>query len=80
MNDPHGDLIDDSAHFVPKDRVRDVLLLNPQAKKYPGLGIFDFTDKDMGLRYVMTLFEAHAGDGWGEAEREYPSQPYQGDV
>lgn len=66
MNDPHGDLIDDSAHFVPKDRVRDVLLLNPQAKKYPGLGIFDFTDKDMGLRYVMTLFEAHAGDGWGK--------------
>jgi hypothetical protein len=64
--DPHGDLIADAAKHIPASRVRDLMLIDPESRKVPDIGILDYPDKDRALRIVMTLFEAHGGDGWGK--------------
>jgi hypothetical protein len=63
--DPHGDLIADAAHHMPASRVRDLMLIDPESRKIPDIGILDYPDKERALRIVMTLFEAHGSDGWG---------------
>lgn len=65
--DPHGDLIYDAFNYIPTDRLKDVLLLDPESLRMPDIGFLDYPDKAKALRIAMTLYEAHAGqDGWGK--------------
>jgi hypothetical protein len=64
--DPHGDLIADALNYIPESRVRDLLYLDPESSRIPDIGILDYPDKNRALRVVMTLFEAHGGEGWGK--------------
>jgi type IV secretory pathway TraG/TraD family ATPase VirD4 len=65
--DPHGDLISDSFKYVPKARLKDVVLLDPENEQIVSIGFLDNPDKTRALRTAMTLYEAHAGrDGWGK--------------
>jgi energy-coupling factor transporter ATP-binding protein EcfA2 len=63
--DPHGDLINDAFSYIPKDRLKDVLLLDPENGRIPDIGLLDHPDKKRALRARMTFLEAHAGPGWG---------------
>jgi hypothetical protein len=65
--DPHGDLIYDSFNYIPWSRLKDLVFLDPENDRAPGLGILDYPNKKQALRIVMTITEAHAGtDGWGK--------------
>lgn len=65
--DPHGDLIFDCFRYIPEERLKDVLYLNPENDKVPDIGFLDYPDKSRALRTAMTLFEAHSGEeGWGK--------------
>jgi energy-coupling factor transporter ATP-binding protein EcfA2 len=64
--DPHGDLIFDAFNYIPKDRLKDVVYLDPENTRIPDIGILDHPDKTRALRVFMTLLEAHSGTAWGK--------------
>jgi hypothetical protein len=66
MIDPHEDLIDDCANYVPDWRKNDLVYIDPKNGKIPGIGLFDYADKHLNLRILMTLLKAFAEDGWGK--------------
>jgi DNA helicase HerA-like ATPase len=63
--DPHGDLIYDLFNYIPLNRLKDVVYLDPENDRAPDLGIFDHPDKEKAIQAFMSLMEAHAGRGWG---------------
>ena len=65
--DPHGDLVYDCMNYIPADRLKDVVYMDPENARIPDLGFLDYPDKGKALRIAMTLYEAHAGkEGWGK--------------
>ncbi len=63
--DPHGDLINDAFSYIPENRIKDVVSLDPENGRIPDIGLLDHPDKQRALRACMTFIEAHAGAGWG---------------
>lgn len=56
--DPHGDLIDDVASCVPKERVKDVILFDPSDKARPmGLNILETKNEDEQDRASLDAME-----------------------
>ncbi len=56
--DPHGDLIDDVASCVPKERVKDVILFDPADKERPmGLNILETKNEDERDRASLDAME-----------------------
>lgn len=64
--DPHGDLIYDCFNYIPEDRLKDVIYIDPENSRIPDLGVLDYPDKARALRIFMTLMEAHSAEGWGK--------------
>jgi len=64
--DPHGDLIEDLLCFVPKERVKDVIVFNPADIERPmGLNILEATDPnemDMASSNATEIFIKLFGD------------------
>ena len=71
--DPHGDLVDKILSHIPKSRIRDVIYIDPLAKRVPGLNIFDYAkaeDKERAVQSFLTMAKSISGDSWGpETER-----------
>ncbi len=71
--DPHGDAADHILRFIPKHRSRDVIFIDPLAKKVPGLNIFDYAqedDRERAVQSFITMMKSLSGEGWGpETER-----------
>jgi DNA helicase HerA-like ATPase len=71
--DPHGDAADAVLSHIPKSRIRDVILIDPSAKKVPGLNIFDYDDaddKERATQAFLTMMKSIAQENWGpETER-----------
>lgn len=63
--DPHGDLVDDLAGFIPIDRTNDVILLDPKGDRPIGLNIFEGKDKLLSLDALITFIKTRWPDGWG---------------
>lgn len=56
--DPHGDLVEDVAACVPKDRVKDVILFDPSDKSRPmGLNILETKNADERDRASLDAME-----------------------
>ncbi|HVB33753.1 MAG TPA: TraM recognition domain-containing protein [Patescibacteria group bacterium] len=70
VEDPHGDLIDQALQYVPLDRLKDVVLIDLQSPKLPGVGYFDGKNKELSLQNFMSNIEARAGKGWGPRTAE----------
>jgi DNA helicase HerA-like ATPase len=71
--DPHGDAADRLLFRIPRQRIRDVILIEPSAKKIPGLNLFDYADKEdqeRATQAFLTMMKSISGDNWGpETER-----------
>ncbi len=51
--DPHGDLVDDTVAFAPKERARDMIIFDPADWEYPmGLNMLDIIATDENLRMI----------------------------
>lgn len=64
--DPHGDLIEDILAYIPKERVRDVILFNPADQERPmGLNILEAktpSEQDMASTQATEIFIKLFGD------------------
>ncbi|MBI2464007.1 type IV secretion system DNA-binding domain-containing protein [Candidatus Peregrinibacteria bacterium] len=64
--DPHGDLIEDILEYIPKERVRDVILFNPSDQERPmGLNILEAktsSEQDMASTQATEIFIKLFGD------------------
>ncbi|HEV3219577.1 MAG TPA: TraM recognition domain-containing protein [Candidatus Acidoferrales bacterium] len=71
--DPHGDAIDKILTYIPRSRIRDVIYIDPLAKKVPGLNMFAYDkdeDKERAVQSFLTMAKSISGDSWGpETER-----------
>lgn len=67
--DPHGDLVEDIIARVPKDRVRDVVLVDPSDTEYPiGLNILEAhsdAEKEVLSSDLVASFRRYA-TSWGD--------------
>jgi Helicase HerA, central domain/Type IV secretion-system coupling protein DNA-binding domain len=63
--DPHGDLVYDVFNYIPRERLEDIVYIDPESDRTPDLGIFDHPDKEKAVQAFMSLMEAHSGNGWG---------------
>jgi len=63
--DPHGDLVYDVFNYIPARRKEDLIYVNPESDRAPGLGVFDHPDSEKAAQALLSLLEAHAGAGWG---------------
>jgi len=53
--DPHGDLIEDILHIIPKNRIKDVVYFNPDDIGYPvGINLLELSN---GLSQEDTIRE-----------------------
>ncbi len=67
--DPHGDLADQIAALIPKERRRDFIWIDPDADRVPGLNILHYDDpkdKERGVEAFLTIMKALAGSAWGD--------------
>jgi hypothetical protein len=64
--DPHGDLIEDILHYVPKERAKDVIVFNPADMERPmGLNILEASDPeemDLASSQATEIFIKLFGD------------------
>jgi len=71
--DPHGDLADKILSHIPRSRIRDVIYIDPLAKRVPGLNIFDYEkpeDRERAVQSFLTMAKSISGESWGpETER-----------
>lgn len=69
--DPHGDLVDDILRFVPKHRMKDVVLFDPSDIQHPpSFNPLDPAKPDQRLRVILTFldtFKRVFGGQWSEA-------------
>lgn len=63
--DPHGDMVDDLAGFIPIERTNDVIVLDPKSDRPIGLNIFDGKDELLSLDALITFIKTRWPDGWG---------------
>ncbi len=67
--DPHGDLIDDILKLIPKNRIKDVVLLDPSDVEFPiGLNVVKLKEgeeKDIVADGIVEIFHKFFGHSWG---------------
>ena len=67
--DPHGDLVDDILCFIPENRLKDVVLVDPSDTEYPiGLNILEAKtdiEKEVLASDLVASFRKHA-TSWGD--------------
>lgn len=68
--DPHGTLISAFLNYVPKDRLDDIVIIDPLSHKIPGLGYFDAESTELATQFFMSNMEARSGRGWGARTAE----------
>jgi len=66
--DPHGDVIEDILHFIPEDRVDDVVLIDPSDSKYP-ISFNPLANIDVNFKHQLTqglieVLEKQFGANW----------------
>ena len=67
--DPHGDAADDLLELIPKSRRRDLIWIDPDAERVPGINILAYRnpdDKERGVEAFITIMKALAGTAWGD--------------
>ncbi len=67
--DPHGDLIENLINFVPKERINDVVLIDPSDEKYP-ISFNPLYNIEQELKYQLTqdligVMKKQFGSNWG---------------
>ena len=68
--DPHGTLIAQCLQYIPEDRLRDVVYVDPTNSKVPGIGYFDTEDTELATRITRSSMEARSGKGYGPRTAE----------
>lgn len=67
--DPHGELIEDVLSFIPENRLKDVVLLDPSDVENPiGLNMLDIKEgesKELLADGIVSVFIKLFGDSWG---------------
>lgn len=69
--DPHGDLVDSVLPFVPRHRIRDVLLFSPSDRSYPvSFNVFRqgrraHADTALLTSQLVAVFKKYWADSWG---------------
>lgn len=66
--DPHGDVIEEILHFIPEERVDDVVLIDPSDSKYP-ISFNPLANVDPGFKHQLTqglieVMERQFGANW----------------
>lgn len=66
--DPHGEFIEDILHFIPKERVEDVCIIDPSDIEYPvsfnPLANVDMTFKHQLTQGLIEVLEKQFGANW----------------
>ena len=67
--DPHGTLVDNLLKRIPKERMKDVVYVNPADTKYPvGFNLLETANKDehhLIVSSVVSIFKHLYKDSWG---------------
>ncbi|PIR88452.1 MAG: hypothetical protein COU09_02145 [Candidatus Harrisonbacteria bacterium CG10_big_fil_rev_8_21_14_0_10_44_23] len=68
LMDPHGEMIDDLLHFIPEDRIKDVIIFDPNDKEAP-IAFNPFANVHEDFRYQMAqglieIMQAQFGSQW----------------
>ncbi|MDO8530377.1 MAG: type IV secretion system DNA-binding domain-containing protein [bacterium] len=66
--DPHGDVIEEILHFIPKERIEDVVLIDPSDSNYP-ISFNPLANVDPGFKHQLTqglieVLERQFGANW----------------
>jgi len=66
--DPHGDVIEEILHFIPEERIKDVVLIDPSDSKYP-ISFNPLANVDPGFKHQLTqglieVLERQFGANW----------------
>lgn len=66
--DPHGDVIEEILHFIPEERINDVVLIDPSDSKYP-ISFNPLANIDPGFKHQLTqglieVLERQFGANW----------------
>jgi hypothetical protein len=66
--DPHGDLVDAVLRFVPKERINDVVLIDPTDIEYPvAFNLLEDVPQEMKVRItigIIDIFKKLFGNNW----------------
>jgi len=67
--DPHGDLADDVLKFVPKDRIEDVVYINPTDRDFPiGFNplepVESYEERQHLSRFLISIFKKLFAENW----------------
>ncbi len=65
MLDPHGALVDDILTEIPKDRLRDVVYLNPVTERVIGLNLFEGENQPQIVSSLISIIKNIWPDNWG---------------
>ncbi len=67
--DPHGDFAVDNMHFIPPDRIDDVIYFNPADTAYPlgfnPMEVYDPNQKNNISSEIIGVLKRMFGDSWG---------------
>lgn len=67
--DPHGQLIEELLEFIPKERLKDVVIFDPSdTERPPALNMLecaDPTQKNLMASGLVEVFKKQFGDSWG---------------
>jgi len=66
--DPHGDVIEEILHFIPEERIEDVVLIDPADSSYP-ISFNPLANVDPGFKHQLTqglieVLEKQFGANW----------------
>jgi hypothetical protein len=66
--DPHGDVIEEVLHFIPEDRIKDVVVIDPSDSKYP-ISFNPLANVDPNFKHQLTqglieVLERQFGANW----------------
>lgn len=66
--DPHGDVIEEILHFIPEERIEDVVLIDPSDSDYP-ISFNPLANVDPGFKHQLTqglieVLERQFGANW----------------
>jgi hypothetical protein len=67
--DPHGDVADQIARLIPKNRMRDFIWIDPDATHVPPFNPLHFRtpeELELGKESLFTLIKSLAGTAWGD--------------
>lgn len=67
--DPHGDLAENILAYVPRNRINDVVYINPADTEFPvGMNMFGFVDekeRHLVAANIISIFRKSWADSWG---------------